>query len=636
MPATTVVCCVLVCARPWPTLQSVPGVLLVFIAASASDLNRWVITAVVGCILLPDVAAGVQQRVEAFRRSDFVQAATELGLRDSTTLWREIVWHNVRGYLIERMAVVFHAAVLMDVTLSYVGLRDGQRVSLGGMLKSGRSSLTSGESAAEAAAALTGVLVIIVTISMLARWMSAHDGSITMTAPSLLTIQNLCVDFLTAHGPLRAVDGCNMAIAPGERVGIVGESGSGKSQTLVSIFGLQPTVPRTISGHAQFHGRSGPVDLLQRDPLKRDALLGREVAMMFQDPSPLVDSLIGRLRSTSIMCCVGPHEAGASAAPSDVLASMGFENPQHILRAFPQQLSGGEAQRALLAISMLMRPQLLIADEPTTGLDLVTQSHVLQALRQQQAAHQFAPHSHLTRPGCHRRMVDRVIVMEKGRIVEQATADHLRRAPDDALHPYTAALRASHRRRTSGAAVLAPNARSVAQATALAEKTPLLAVRGLTKDYPARRRLFATSDAPRRTVDDVSFSLERGEVLGLSVKAAPEKPPSHACCCVWLTRPRARCVWTERTFCHSMPTRYVVIFVRASAWCFKTPMPSSIRRAPSGIRCGKPSHSMAPLTSRPVRSRRRWRRCCRLSNFRHRSRRIPRSVEWRPEAPHRY
>ena len=151
------------------TLQSVPGVLLVFIAASASDLNRWVITAVVGCILLPDVAAGVQQRVEAFRRSEFVQAATEMGLRDATTLWREIVWHNVRGYLIERMAVVFHAAVLMDVTLSYVGLRDGQRISLGGMLKSGRSSLTSGESAAEAAAALAGVLMVIITISMLAR-----------------------------------------------------------------------------------------------------------------------------------------------------------------------------------------------------------------------------------------------------------------------------------------------------------------------------------------------------------------------------------------------------------------------------------------------------------------------------------
>ncbi|MCC6243148.1 MAG: putative Ig domain-containing protein [Gemmatimonadaceae bacterium] len=151
------------------TLQSIPGVLLVFVAASASDLNRWVITAVVGCILLPDVAAGVQQRVEAFRSSDFVQAATELGLRDRTTLWWEIMWHNVRGYLIERTAVVFHAAILMDVTLSYVGLRDAQVVSLGGMLKSGRSSLTSGASSSEAAAALLGLLLLIVTISMVTR-----------------------------------------------------------------------------------------------------------------------------------------------------------------------------------------------------------------------------------------------------------------------------------------------------------------------------------------------------------------------------------------------------------------------------------------------------------------------------------
>lgn len=334
-----------------------------------------------------------------------------------------------------------------------------------------------------------------------------------MTTPSLLTIQNLCVDFPTAHGLVRAVDGCSMAIVPGERVGIVGESGSGKSQTLVSIFGLQPTVDRVISGQAQFNGRCGAVDLLQRHPSERDALLGRDIAMMFQDPSR---SLIPYWTIAQHMEHVlrRRREAG-SASPIDVLASMGFGNPHHILRAFPQQLSGGEAQRALLAISMMMRPQLLIADEPTTGLDLVTQSHVLEALRQQQAEHQFALLLISHDLAVIDAMVDRVIVMERGRIVEQASADHLRHAPDDALHPYTRTLRASHRRRTDGTAIIASSTPSTPPVTAPTAKPPLLEVRGLTKEYLPRRRLFTKTDAPRRTVDDVSFSVERGEVLGI-------------------------------------------------------------------------------------------------------------------------
>jgi peptide/nickel transport system ATP-binding protein len=334
-----------------------------------------------------------------------------------------------------------------------------------------------------------------------------------MTTPSLLTIRNLCVDFPTMQGPVRGVDDCSMAIAAGERVGIVGESGSGKSQTLVSIFGLQPTVARTISGQAMYHGRSGNVDLLQRNPAARDALLGRDVAMMFQDPSR---SLIPYWTIAQHMEHVlRRHTAARSTSPSDVLASMGFGNPQHVLRALPQHLSGGEAQRALLAISMMMRPQLLIADEPTTGLDLVTQAQVLETLRQQQAAHHFALILISHDLAVIDAMVDRVIVMERGRIVEQATADHLRRAPDDALHPYTRTLRESHRRRTAGAAIISAHSRSTPPATARAGQPPLLEVRELSKEYPPHRRLLSAPGAPRRTVDAVSFSVARGEVLGI-------------------------------------------------------------------------------------------------------------------------
>ncbi|MCC6243149.1 MAG: ABC transporter ATP-binding protein [Gemmatimonadaceae bacterium] len=334
-----------------------------------------------------------------------------------------------------------------------------------------------------------------------------------MNAPSLLTIENLCVDFPTTHGTVRAVDGCSFTIAPGERVGIVGESGSGKSQTMVSIFGLQPMLARTMSGQATFNARSGSVDLLHRDHAARDALLGREVAMMFQDPSRVLIPYWTIAQHMDHIVHRHGHEG--SASPVELLASLGFPNPEHLLRAPPQQLSGGEAQRALLAISMLMRPRLLIADEPTTGLDLINQAHVLDVLRQQQAAHQFALILISHDLAVIDAMVDRVIVMQAGRIVEQATAEHLRRAPDEALHPYTKSLRDSHRRRTRGTACPSRVAPVTTSASLGAPAPMLLEVRGLTKVYPPRRRLFSRAGAPRRTVDDVSFALRRGEVLGI-------------------------------------------------------------------------------------------------------------------------
>lgn len=150
-------------------LQSIPGLLLVFVTASASDLNRWLVMIVVGLILAPETATAIAERVEAFRRREFVEAARELGLRDRTILWNEIVWHNARDLVMTKAAHGFVYATLMDVTLSYVGLLDAQTASLGGMLRSGRASLTSGDSSSELTAALLGVLWVVTTFMLLDR-----------------------------------------------------------------------------------------------------------------------------------------------------------------------------------------------------------------------------------------------------------------------------------------------------------------------------------------------------------------------------------------------------------------------------------------------------------------------------------
>ncbi len=154
-------------------LQSVPGLLLVFIAASASDLDRWVMTTVVGVILAPDVALGVLERVDSFRSREFVDAAREIGMPDRSILWHEIVWLNGRDFLVQRVANGLVFATLMDITLSYVGLLDSNAVSVGSMLRSGRATVMGGGASGEAMAALLGILTLITTFMVLSRGVRA-------------------------------------------------------------------------------------------------------------------------------------------------------------------------------------------------------------------------------------------------------------------------------------------------------------------------------------------------------------------------------------------------------------------------------------------------------------------------------
>ncbi len=161
-------------ARQWlsvatSTLQSIPGLLLVIVAVAASGFDRIVVMMVVGLILFPETALGILERVEHFRRRDFVEAARELGLRDRTILWNEIVWHNARDFVVNRVATGFSFAVLMDVTLGYVGLVDVPSGSLGVMANSGRIALQSKLSNSEAVAAMIGLLFVIATFTLLDR-----------------------------------------------------------------------------------------------------------------------------------------------------------------------------------------------------------------------------------------------------------------------------------------------------------------------------------------------------------------------------------------------------------------------------------------------------------------------------------
>ena len=255
----------------------------------------------------------------------------------------------------------------------------------------------------------------------------------------LLNVSDLRTYFHTRSGVYRAVDGVNFSVERGETLGIVGESGSGKSVTCYSIMGLIPTPPGRIeSGTAMFNG----VDLLHCTPQQARAIRGKRVAMIFQDP---MTSLNPYLRvSEQIIEPLLIHEKisrrDALARALAMLEEVGINDAAKRMHYYPHEFSGGMRQRVMIAMALITKPELLIADEPTTALDVTVQAQILELIKKMQRdigmAVVFITHDLGVVSG----LCDRVQVMYAGRIVETADTRTLFRNP---RHPYTRALQRS-------------------------------------------------------------------------------------------------------------------------------------------------------------------------------------------------
>jgi oligopeptide/dipeptide ABC transporter ATP-binding protein len=259
----------------------------------------------------------------------------------------------------------------------------------------------------------------------------------------LLQIDNLKTYFHTHDGVVRAVDGVTLDVRPGETLGLVGESGCGKSVTAHSLLRLlPPKVSRIVDGAMRFRRRSGEiVDLAQLDP--RGPLIrsirGNEIAMIFQEPmtslSPVhtVGSQIAE--AVELHQRVGKREALERAI--EMLAQVGIGNPRQRSEEYPHQFSGGMRQRAMIAMALSCNPSLLIADEPTTALDVTIQAQILELMKALQAEFQMAILMITHNLGVIAELADRVAVMYMGKVVELADA---RTIFDEPLHPYTIGL----------------------------------------------------------------------------------------------------------------------------------------------------------------------------------------------------
>ncbi len=252
---------------------------------------------------------------------------------------------------------------------------------------------------------------------------------------SLLEVTGLVTEFATREGPLRAVDGVSLALARGEVLGLVGESGSGKSVTGFSILGLIDPPGRITGGSVKFDGQEligAPEETLRR-------LRGKRIAMIFQDPMMTLNPVLSV--ETQMVETVLAHDRVSRQAAREraleALGRVGIASPAQRLMQYPHQFSGGMRQRVAIAIALLHKPDLVIADEPTTALDVTVQGQILHEMqklvRETGSALIWITHDLAVVAG----LADRVAVMYAGRIVEEGTTDDVLDAP---LHPYTRGL----------------------------------------------------------------------------------------------------------------------------------------------------------------------------------------------------
>ena len=266
----------------------------------------------------------------------------------------------------------------------------------------------------------------------------------------LLEIENLSVEFPTSQGTLRAVDRIDLTLDEGEVLGVVGESGSGKSVTMLALMGLVGYPGRVRADKLRFDGR----DLLTMSARERRQLTGKDVAMIFQEPSTSLNPCftIGFQLAETLKKHEGMDSKAARRRSIELLEQVGIPAPESRLKAFPHQMSGGMNQRVMIAMAIACNPRLLIADEPTTALDVTIQAQILDLLMSLQKERNMALVLITHNMGVVAETAQRIMVMYAGQIMEERKVDALFSAPQ---HPYSAALLAALPERSEGANRLA-------------------------------------------------------------------------------------------------------------------------------------------------------------------------------------
>lgn len=361
----------------------------------------------------------------------------------------------------------------------------------------------------------------------------------------LLEVIDLVTEFKTDEGSVRAVNSISFKLYRGETIGIVGESGSGKSVTSLSIMRLIPNPPgKIVSGQIIYHTADGKqIDLVTLSESKMQTLRGNDIAMIFQEPMTSLNPVFtcGDQVMEAIMLHQLKNKADAKDLTLKLFEKVKLPNPQRVLDAYPHQLSGGQKQRVMIAMAMSCNPQILIADEPTTALDVTVQKTILELMNELKkeinSSILFITHD----LGVIAEIADRVIVMYKGNIVEQGSVIDIFEHPK---HPYTRSLLACRPplgirlkklptivdfmkeekgeiielpttvKEAISAQIITEN-ETLKRREQLAKNKTILEIKNLKTWFPSKKNFFGKTLDYVKAVDDVSFTVQEGETLGL-------------------------------------------------------------------------------------------------------------------------
>ena len=361
----------------------------------------------------------------------------------------------------------------------------------------------------------------------------------------LIDVKNLRTEFSTEDGIVVAVDDVSFSINKGETIGIVGESGSGKSVSCLSIMRLIPDPPgRITNGEIIFHDEDGPVDLVRLPENQMRKYRGNDIAMIFQEPMTSLNPVFtcGDQVMEAILLHQKTTKAEAKEKTLELFEKVQLPTPQRILKAYPHQLSGGQKQRVMIAMAMSCNPKLLVADEPTTALDVTVQKTILQLMldlsKETGMSTIFITHD----LGVIAEIADRVVVMYKGKIVEQGSVMEIF---GDPKHPYTKGLMACRpplgkrlkklpviadfmAEEEDGSLVelesdmhklidsmLITESETKQRMSELEAKQPILEVKNLNTWFPNQTNIFGKPLDYVKAVHDVTLDVYPGETLGL-------------------------------------------------------------------------------------------------------------------------
>lgn len=490
-------------------IQALPAIVALLAVSVFIGSNPIAVMAVFGILMIPAMFRPVRAAVIDVRRELYIDAAKVSGIGDLAIMGRHILGVVFPVALIQT-GFIFGLALIVQAGLEFIGIGEQGAASWGGMLGDAFKDIYNAPFLLlPPALAITVTVVCLILLASVGRdfisdgttpakrrrasRVRAAEAAAPPPSTHLLEVANLEIEYRLDGTDRRVVDGVSFSVDRGRVLGLVGESGSGKTQTVLGVLGLLAAGGAVTAGSAVFDGR----DLVQLGAADLRGIRGREIGYIPQEPMSNLDPsfTIGSQLIEPMRRHLGLSRREARAKARDLLARVGIVDPDRTLDSFPHQISGGMAQRVLIAGAVSCDPKLIVADEATTALDVTVQAEVLDLLRSLIVERDIAVVLVTHDFGVVADICDDVVVMRSGNVLESAPALTLFTEPE---HAYTRALLAA-----------APAHLSPREPKQLDDAPVILRLEDLEVTYPGRRGNAFVA------VKDVSFSIREGETLGL-------------------------------------------------------------------------------------------------------------------------